>query len=108
MQVQYCDLCGTPMKDYNYYLLYVHNPGLSIPNINNFDDEKEYYRAYYKYVMSVQGETKEICSGCKCIFDKIFELRLQRLSELTDSIYREFQLPSRPNPDERKNNEKKK
>jgi hypothetical protein len=96
------------MKDYNYYMLYVHNPGVKMPNANDFDSMNEYYHAYYRYITNIQKETKEICPTCKHVFDKMFELRLQRLSELADAIWQEYQLPSRANPTERGNEDDKK
>jgi len=108
MNVSYCDLCGTPMKESNYYMLYVHNPGVKVPDASDFDNVTDYHHAYYRYIMNVQKETKEICPTCKHVFNKMFELRLQRLSELADEIWKEFQLPSRKNPKERDNGKEKK
>jgi hypothetical protein len=87
MNVSYCDLCGQPMKDSNYYILYVRNPGVKVPDVSDFENQSDYHHAYYRYIMSVQKETKEICPTCKHVFDKMFELRLQRLSELADEIW---------------------
>ena len=99
MQVQYCDLCGSVITRNNYYSLYIREPG-----IKNFDNEEEYWAA----VVKLQKEVKEICPTCKHIFDKIFELRIKRLSELTEEINNIYNLPSVKNPKERKNGKEKK
>jgi hypothetical protein len=38
MQIQYCDLCGTPLKDNNYWMLYVCQP-----RCTNYDEMGNYY-----------------------------------------------------------------
>jgi hypothetical protein len=96
------------MKESNYYMLYVHNPGVKVPDATNFDNVTDYHQAYYRYIMSVQKETKEICPTCKHVFDKMFELRLQRLSELANDINTLYNLNSKKNPKERDNGKEKK
>jgi len=93
MQVNYCDLCGTPLKENNYYSLYCIDPGKK----NGTEEE------YYAYIAQIRRTQKEICPTCKHIFDKMFELRLQRLSELSEEINGIYQLPSIKNPIERDN-----
>jgi len=66
------------------------------PRESDFQDEQD----YNDYMKKVQQNTKEVCPTCKQIFDKIFELRLARLSELADELNKIYQLPD--------NNEKKK
>jgi len=102
MQVQYCDLCGTPMKEGNYYSLYISGPGPT--DRGNISDTEEYLR----YLNQVRQEIKEICPTCKHIFNKMFELRLQRLNELTEEINNMYDTPSKKNPKERKNDKDKK
>jgi hypothetical protein len=97
VQVQYCDLCGTPLKEYNYFMLYI-----SEPRDTNFNEMGE----YYDYMKKVQKEVKEICPTCKHIFDKMFELRLQRLSELTEEINCTYNLPPKLNLKDKKNGKK--
>jgi hypothetical protein len=87
------------MKDYNYYCLYA-----SPPTDTNLDELGN----YAEYVSKVRREVKEICPGCKHIFDQMFELRLKRLCELTDEINTTYDLPSRKNPKERKDGKEKK
>jgi hypothetical protein len=108
MQVIYCDLCGAPLKENGAYTLYVNNPDNPPPDNNKFDNANDYYYAYNRYIIQLRRDVKEICPSCKFVFDKMFELRLQRLSELADTIYQEYQLPSRKNPKERDNGKEKK
>ena len=94
MQVSYCDLCGIPLKEGTYFMLYATKP----QNITY--DEIE---GYYKQLKEVQKEVKEICPSCKYVFDEMFRLRLVNLSELVDEINLIYNLTSKKNPKERKN-----
>jgi hypothetical protein len=94
VQVFYCDLCGTPLKDNNYYMFYI-----SAPRNQSFVDTEE----YFNYLRKAEKQVKEVCPSCKSVFDKIFELRIQRLSELTDEIMNIYKLP----PKEEKNDKEK-
>ena len=94
MQVTYCDLCSAPLKEENYFMLFI-----TAPTKSNFDTESD----YYNYMSKIRREVKEICPSCRHIFNKIFELKLQRLVELTDEINNIYDLPSKKNPKERKN-----
>jgi hypothetical protein len=58
---------------------------------------------YYNYIKKIEKEVKEICPTCKHVFDRMFELRLCRLSELADEINDTYDLPSKKNPKERGN-----
>lgn len=106
-KVMYCDLCMIPIKENNFYTLYINNPDNKYPDQSEFDNLKDYYQAYYRYITSIQKEVKEICPSCKHIFDKMFQLRLTRLCELTEEINLTFGLPTKE-PPKRKNNGKKK
>ena len=99
MRVEYCDLCASPLKENNYWMLYVSEPRDT--NFNEIED-------YAVYMKRVEREVKEICPSCKHIFDKMFELKLQRLSELTEELNLTYKLPTKPNPKERKNDKEKK
>jgi hypothetical protein len=99
MHVSYCDLCGTPLKENNYYMLYTSEPKNT--NFNEMND-------YYNYLKKVEQGVKEVCPSCKHIFDKIFELKLERLSELANEINFTYNLPSKKNPKERKNEKENK
>ena len=98
MQIIYCDLCSSPIKENNFFMFYVCEPK------NTYYDELNYYENLRK----VQKEVKEICPSCKHIFDRIFELRLQRLSELSNELLGVYNLPSKKNPKERDNDQEKK
>ena len=99
MIVNYCDLCGTPLKERNFWMLYVSEPKNT--NYNEMDN-------YYEYLQKVQAGVKEICPSCKHVFDKMFELRLIRLSELAEEINQTYGLPSKKNPKEKDNEKDKK
>jgi hypothetical protein len=101
MQVNYCDLCSAPLKENEYFMLYVSTPSSYPIHPNEMED-------YYNYLNKVRSGVKEICPSCKHIFDKMFELRLQRLSELTDEINLIFDLHSKSNLKEKNNGKDKK
>ena len=97
MQVNYCDLCASPLKEGNFYMLYI-----SEPRDTNFNEMAE----YFDYMKKVRSSVKEVCPSCKHIFDKMFDLRLQRLSELTEEINCTYNLQSHPK--DKKNGKEKK
>jgi hypothetical protein len=99
MKVNYCDLCNAPLKEGNYYMIYLTTPRNT--EVNNM-------REYYDYLDKMEKEVKEVCPTCKHVFDRMFELRLQRLSELANEIMDIYNLQSKPNPKERKNGKEKK
>jgi hypothetical protein len=99
VQVNYCDLCSSPLKENNYFMLYV-----SEPKKTNYDE----MTSYVEYLKKVERGVKEICPNCKHIFDKMFELKLQRLSELTNELNLIYKLPSKKNLKERGNDKEKK
>jgi hypothetical protein len=98
MLVNYCDLCGNPIKGNNYFMLYV-----STPKDTNFNEMED----YISYMKKVERGVKEICPTCKHIFDRIFELKLKKLCELTEEIDKIYKLPSKKNPKERNGKNKK-
>jgi hypothetical protein len=89
-----------PLKEDTYFTMYLSTPRTSPGDENDTE-------AYYTYIRQIQKEVKMICPTCKHIFDKMFELRLQRLSELTDEINITFNLPPKRNPKERRNGKEK-
>jgi len=99
MQVNYCDLCGSPLKENNFFMLYT-----SMPTNSNFSEISE----FMEYKKKVEEGVKEICPSCKHIFDRMFELRLQKLIELSAEIEKTYNLPSKKNPKERRNGKEKK
>ena len=102
MQITYCDLCGLPLKESNYFMLYISEPA------KNGEDGLNSMGNMEEYMQRVKRGVKEICPSCKHIFDKMFELRLQRLSELTGELDLIYNLPSKKNLKERKNGKEKK
>lgn len=98
MIINYCDLCGQPLKETERWILYLAEPSLFLSK--KLD--------YYSYIEKVEKEAKEVCPTCKHVFDKMFELRLTKLCELTDEILKTFNLPTKKNPKERKNDKEKK
>ena len=97
MNVQYCDLCMSPIKEGEVCMLYSTKPGALPPPKDAQDTE-----AYYEYLLSVAREVKEICPCCKDIFDRIFDLKLTRLCEIVKDIEGTWKLPNKLNPKERK------
>jgi hypothetical protein len=93
MQVNYCDLCNQPLKDDDYFMFYI-SEAKSAKSTNLAE--------YCDCIDKVKKEFREVCPTCKHIFDKMFELRLLRLSELTEEINLNYNLPSK-----KKSNEKK-
>jgi hypothetical protein len=97
MLVRYCDLCTIPLKDGESYILYITPPATM----------ETMHKSYQDVLNSVSKNSKEVCPRCKDIFDKMFELRLEKLCELTDEINNIIKLPTKLNPKERKHREKK-
>lgn len=96
MNVNYCDLCGNPIKQEQIWILYVLEP----INANvKFD--------YLECVKEIENKKKEICSNCKYLFDKIFEYRLDRMNKLTEECQELFNLSTNKNT-YKKNAKKKK
>jgi len=93
VQINYCDLCGQPLKENNYFMFYIsESKNAQATNL----------KEYCEYIDKVKSEFREVCPTCKHIFDKMFELRLLRLAELTDEINLNYHLSPKI-----KNNEKK-
>ena len=98
MMINYCDLCGVPLHEHDYYLLFIDAP----KRIN-----KSPITSASDYINKIQESTKEICPRCKGIFDRIFELRLNKLSQLVIDIKNNFAKPTRTPPHEKKRKKKK-
>ena len=88
MEVHYCDLCGVPCKEKTTYHLYVLPPSVSAEN----SEQGTYFN---NLISSIAESTKEICPECKRIFDRIFDLRKERLGELTEELQMTFDLPTK-------------
>jgi hypothetical protein len=99
VQVNYCDLCGVPMKENDYYSI----------NIMYCQDAKANdLEGYYAALNKVQKEMKEVCPNCKTLIDQIFRLRFQNLAAISDDLLGILSLPALPPPKERKNDKEKK
>jgi predicted nuclease of predicted toxin-antitoxin system len=81
-----------PLKEDNYFTLYTQDPCVSHRDVD-----------YYNLAAQIKKDAKIICPTCKHIYDKMFELRLQRLSELSAEINSIYQISSIKNPTERDN-----
>jgi len=99
MEISYCDLCGSVMKENNYYSLYVAKP-----HEKDIDTSED----YVNYCSKVKREMKEICPSCYHVFNKMFDLRLHRLSELSEELNNIYNLKSKENPKDKKDGKKKK
>lgn len=82
MQVTYCDLCGCPLKEGTYYMLYVANPHVSYDMHSN---AQQYYN-------QIEKETKCICPTCRELFNRIFEYRLEGMIKLTEECAAMFNI----------------
>lgn len=83
MKVDYCDLCGLPVKEQDVWLLYLSSPANS----------EQQHSDYYALMNKIGKEVKELCPKCKEIFDRIFQLRVERLAELTAEIVNIYKTP---------------
>jgi hypothetical protein len=97
MLVIFCDLCGSIVKDTEAYLLYIDPPS----DINTM------HESYQDQLLRIVKTKKIVCSKCYDVFTKIFDLRMERLCELTQEINSIANVPMQPTPKERKRHEKK-
>lgn len=86
MNISYCDLCATPIKNGQSWFFYIASP-------ENMSNSLESKKDINNYINKVQSEQKEICPTCKHLFDKIFYYRLEGMAELTEKCYEMFGLP---------------
>jgi len=101
-KVEYCDLCEVPLKESDYYMLYI-TCASSMPQSDNVEE-------YYQNLNKVQKQVKELCPDCKEIFDQIFKLRKEKLGELADDILDMYKKPTKnpPHGDKKREQDKKK
>jgi hypothetical protein len=92
MQVDYCDLCLLPMKENDCYML-----SIASAKDRNYTTMEEYNACMDKLLKGI----KYVCPTCKYIFDKIFELRMQNLSQLSNELLGIYNLPPKENKDEK-------
>jgi hypothetical protein len=100
--VNYCDLCGVPLKGKDYYTIYSAYANNDVSGISYNE------QAYLDYIKKLQKEIKEICPRCKELTDRMFEYRLEGMYKLTEQCYELFGLPEKKNPKERDNGKEKK
>jgi hypothetical protein len=100
MQINYCDLCNLPLKNNDYYHFYITESQKEKSSYNNLED-------YYSYLNMVKQEIKDICPKCKEVIDRIFELRMENLSRLSEELLGIYKLQLKPNPKEGKNGKEK-
>lgn len=99
MKVIYCDLCGTPLKEGTSWVLYISSPTDGVYNGEE---------SYNTYLGRIEKGCKELCPTCKYVFDKMFELRLTKLSQLAEELEKIYKIPTIKNPKDRKNDKEKK
>jgi hypothetical protein len=85
MICHYCDLCLSPFKEDDMYILRVSPPLTE-------DEIKAYYANNNDYWNKIKNEIKEICPTCKMLIDKIFQLRRDNLCELANQIETMYRL----------------
>jgi len=95
-------MCDVPLKDTQYYLLYISSAN-TIPRCDNIED-------YYGQISKVEKEVKEVCPECKKILDEIFKLRKGKLNELSEELLGIYKTPTKqpPHGDRRQDKKKKK
>jgi hypothetical protein len=79
MQVNYCDLCDTAIKNDQGYIL-IAAPKVSEPMTAN------------EFIFLLQNHTKEICPICKTVLDEIFKLRFNNLKTLSNELLAIYNL----------------
>jgi hypothetical protein len=79
MQITYCDLCGLPLKDKDFFLFYIIPAKQQAPQFDNIED-------YSENIGRISKEIKEVCPSCKHIIERIFELRFNNLRELESEL----------------------
>jgi hypothetical protein len=105
MIVTYCDLCGVPLKENESYFLVVCSAMNTAMNLDRTLTEEDYRR--YLDKIDKESQRKEICPTCKRLFDDIFKLRLQNLTEIANELLGIWKLSSKEDKDKGKKNGKK-
>lgn len=86
MEIHYCDMCGIPVKDGSFFMLYIANPTWN----NGEELTEEVMREHYA---RIEKETKEVCPKCKKIFDDIFAYRMDGIIKMAKECQDTFALP---------------
>lgn len=95
MKVEFCDLCGNPMKPDTSCTLYATSFDVRMPNIDDFESNEDYVRAYLQYLKYLEKEIKEICPTCKNIIDQIFSKRMIGILKLAKDLKTIYELPTK-------------
>lgn len=82
MNILYCDICNVPIKETDYYMIYIRY------SKQPTSDVEDYYNNYGNYLKKVDKQIKDICPECKRMIDRILELRKARINELYEEILR--------------------
>ena len=94
MELHICDFCSAPIKGEDYYQLYVRHIS------EHYNDEDNVNS--FSYLNTEAKKVKEICPTCKGIFDRIFELRMEKIEELAAELQRMYELAPKKIEDKRK------
>jgi hypothetical protein len=94
LDILYCDICGSPVKDKDYYKLYItkYTDGSEIKT----EDE------YYKYLDFIQKQLKDVCPSCKVLLDEIFKLKFNNVSAINAELLGIFNLPVKDHENKKK------
>jgi len=102
MKIEYCDICDTPLKDGDFWTLYLTH------DTNKAQDVQDFYNDYQNYIKRLEKEVKDVCPSCKKLIDEIFKFRLQNLNQINNELFGIYELQTKPNPKDRKNGKEKK
>ena len=102
MKIEYCDICDTPLKNGDFWTLYMTH------DANKTQDAQDFYNDYQNYIKRLEKEVKDICPSCKRLIDEIFRLRLQNLNQINLELLGIYDLPSYNKKDKKNGKEKNK
>jgi hypothetical protein len=73
-----CDLCGSPIKEEDFYTISI--VGNKQKNQIHTNDD------YYNTLSSIVRDIKDICPTCKQLIDEIFRLRKDNLYRISEEL----------------------
>jgi hypothetical protein len=83
MNICYCDLCGQPIKNgTGHVLVRQSKKELDEADHNSFNQQFDWL-AYFK---KVESSKKEICDTCNLVLTRMFELRMQNLKHMDETL----------------------
>lgn len=82
MRVNYCDLCGQPIKERTQIILLKFQTSESVTQMS-----------YTSFLDVLEKSMKEICPTCSIIIDEIFKLRLNNLTKLSNDLLAIYKTP---------------